>query len=174
MRRHSIRWSLSLVLLAIVGAGTAMAATSSSNGATIRSSSTSKYGTVLVSSSGMTLYRFTPDRKGVNTCTPVAACSKFWPRLLVKGVAKPKVGTGVSTALVGTVKQPNGLTQASYGGFPLYMFAGDKKAGDVNGEGIEGKWYVVNLKGALVKHAVAASSTAAPTTTTSSSRGYGY
>ena len=122
----------------------------------------------------MTLYRFTPDRKGVNTCTPVAACAKFWPRLLGKSVAKPKVAANVSTALVGTVKQPKGLTQVSYGGFPLYMFAGDKKAGDVNGEGFEGKWYVVNLKGALVKHAVAASSTATPTTTPSGGGGYGY
>jgi predicted lipoprotein with Yx(FWY)xxD motif len=172
MRSHSIRWSLPLVLLAIVGVGVAMAATSSSNGGTVKGSSTSKYGTVLVNSSGMTLYRFTPDSRGVNTCTPVAACSKFWPRLLVKGAAKPKVGAGVSTALVGTVKQPKGLTQLSYGGFPLYMFAGDKKAGDVNGEGVAGKWFVVNVKGALVKHAVAASSKAASTTTTSTGRGY--
>jgi predicted lipoprotein with Yx(FWY)xxD motif len=169
MRRHWIRWSLPLVLLAIVGGGIAMAATRGSSGGTVKGSSTSKYGTVLVDSSGMTLYRFTPDSKGVNTCTRVAACNKFWPRLLVKAGAKPKVGSGASTALVGTLKQPKGLTQVSYAGFPLYMYAGDKKAGDVNGEGLEGMWYAVNVKGALVKHAVT-SSKAAPTTSTSSSR----
>jgi predicted lipoprotein with Yx(FWY)xxD motif len=170
MRRRWIRWSLPLVVLAIVGVGVAMAATSSSSSGAVKGSSTSKYGTVLVNSSGMTLYRFTPDRKGVNTCTPVAACSKFWPRLLVKGNAKPKVSAGASAALVGTLTQPKGLTQVSYGGYPLYMFAGDTKAGDVKGEGIGGTWFVVNVKGALVKHAVAASSNSASTTTTSSGR----
>jgi predicted lipoprotein with Yx(FWY)xxD motif len=173
MRSHWIRWSLPFVVLAVVGAGVAMAATHSSSGAAVRGSSTSKYGTVLVNASGMTLYRYTPDHKGVNTCTPNAACAKAWPRLLVKGAAKPKVGGGASTALIGTIKQPKGLTQVTYGGFPLYTFSGDKKAGDVNGEGIAGSWYVINVKGALVKHAVAAASTTS-TTTTSSSVSSGY
>jgi predicted lipoprotein with Yx(FWY)xxD motif len=168
MRSHWIRWSLPVVVLAIVGVGVAMGATTGSSGATVKSSSTSKYGTVLVNSSGMTLYRFTPDSKGINTCTRVAACNKAWPRLLVKAGATPKVGSGASTALVGSLKQPKGLTQVSYSGFPLYLFSGDKKAGDTNGEGLEGKWYVVNVKGGLVKHAVAAASTTMPTTPTTS------
>jgi predicted lipoprotein with Yx(FWY)xxD motif len=170
MRSHWIRWSLPLAILAIVGVGVAMAATGSSSSATVKGSSVGKYGTVLVDSSGMTLYRYTPDSKGVNTCTRVAACTKYWPRLLVRGSAKPTVGGGASTALVGTISQPKGLTQVSYGGFPLYLFAGDKKSGDVNGEGLDGTWYVVDVKGALVKHAVAATSKATSTTSTSSVR----
>jgi predicted lipoprotein with Yx(FWY)xxD motif len=167
MRRHWIRGSLPFVLLAVTGVGIAVAATTRSSSATVKGASIGRYGTVLVDASGMTLYRYTPDSKGVNTCTRVAVCSKFWPRLLVKGTAKPTVGSGASTALVGTLKQPKGMTQVSYGGFPLYLFAGDKKVGDVNGEGVEGKWYVVNVKGALVKHAVAASTTTTPAKTTS-------
>ena len=170
MRSHWIRWSLPVVLLAVVGVGVAMAATSGSTVA-VKGAKTTKYGVVLVNSSGMTLYRFTPDSKGVNTCTRVPACAKFWPRLLVKGGARPNVGSGAKTSLVGTIKQPKGLTQVTYGGFPLYVFADDKKPGDVNGEGFEGKWYVVNVKGALVKHAVAASATTTPTTTSSSGGG---
>ena len=172
MRRHWIRGSLPIVLLAVAGVGIAVAATTRSSSATVKGVSTSRYGTVLVDASGMTLYRYTPDSKGVNTCTRVVACNTFWPRLLVKGAAKPTVGSGASAKLLGTLAQPKGLTQVSYAGFPLYLFAGDKKAGDVNGEGIEGKWYVVNVKGGLVKHATAASSTTAPakTTTTSSVR----
>ncbi len=171
MRSHWIRWSLPVVLLAVVGVGGAMAAMSGSNAVTVKGAKTTRYGVVLVNSSGMTLYRFTPDSKGVNTCTSVPACAKFWPRLLVKGTAKPNVGSGAKTSLVGTIKQPKGLTQVTYGGFPLYVFADDKKPGDVNGEGFEGKWFVVNVKGALVKHAVAASATTAPTTTSSSGGG---
>src|SRR5664279_4550866 len=127
MRSHWSRWLLPLMLLAIVGVGVATAATTRSNGVTVRGASTSKFGTVLVDTSGMTLYRFTPDSKGVNTCTSVAACNKFWPRLLVRGTARPTAGSGASSALAGTIKQPRGLTQVTYGGFPVYLFAGDKK-----------------------------------------------
>ena len=174
MRGRVIRWLLPLVLVAALGVGAAMAASASmrSSGATVKAVKSAKYGMVLVSSSGRTLYRYTLDRKGGNTCTRVAICAKFWPRLLVRGTAKPTAGAGAKAALLGTIKQPKGLVQVSYAGFPLYMFAGDKKAGAVKGEGFEGKWYLVNSKGALVKHAITSSGgTPAPTTTTKSAWG---
>ncbi|MHB8470125.1 MAG: COG4315 family predicted lipoprotein [Gaiellaceae bacterium] len=172
MRGKAIRWVLPLALLATAGVGAAMAATTSmhASAATVKTVKSAKYGMVLVSSSGRTLYRYTPDRKGVNKCTPVAGCAKFWPRLLMKGAAKPTAGPGAKVGLLGTIKQPKGLRQVTYARFPLYTFAGDKKAGDVKGEGFEGKWYLVNTSGALVKHAVASSAAKpAPTTTTGGS-----
>jgi predicted lipoprotein with Yx(FWY)xxD motif len=170
MRGRVIRAALPVVLVAVAGVGVAMAASAStrSSGGTVRAVESAKYGTVLVGPSGKTLYRYTPDKKGVNTCTPVPACAKYWSRLLVTGTAKP--GSGVSAGLLGTIKQPKGLVQVTYAGFPLYYFVGDAKAGDMKGQGFDGTWYVVNPKGALVKHAVAASS-GSPTTTSGSNWG---
>jgi predicted lipoprotein with Yx(FWY)xxD motif len=159
-----IRWALPIALLAPIGVGVAVAATSStqSSKATVKAVKNAKFGTVLVSSSGRTLYRYTLDRKRVNNCTKDATCAKYWPRLLVKGTAKPTVAGGANARLVGTIKQPKGLRQVTYAGYPLYTFAGDKASNQVNGQGFEKTWYVVNTKGALVKHAVAPTS---PTTT---------
>jgi predicted lipoprotein with Yx(FWY)xxD motif len=175
MRGRMIRWGVPIVLVAVAGVGVAMAATASthSSSGTVRTMKSAKFGTVLVSSSGKTLYRYTLDKKGVNTCTAVAVCAKYWPRLLVKATAKPTAGAGVNAALLGTIKQPKGLRQVTYAGFPLYVFAGDAKAGDVKGEGFDKTWYVVNAKGALVKHAVAGSPAPAPTTTSGGGGGWG-
>lgn len=151
-----IRWLLPLAVIAAVGAGGAMAATSAthSSAASVKAVDNAKFGTVLVAANGRTLYRYTVDSKGVNRCTGVAICAKYWPQLLVKAGAKPTAGSGVKASLLGTIKAKNGMAQVTYAGFPLYTFAGDKKAGQMNGQGFDKTWYVVNTKGALVKAAV--------------------
>lgn len=166
MRSRLIRWGLPVVLAGVVGVGVAMAATTSmhSSGGTVKAAASSKYGTVLVAANGMTLYRYTPDKKNTSVCT--GACAKYWPPLLLKGTAKETAGSGASAALLGETMRANGAAQVTYAGYPLYFYAGDKKPGDVNGQGVQKTWYVVSAKGALVKHAVAA---AAKTTTKSGS-----
>lgn len=175
MRGRMIRWGVPIALLAVGGVGASMAATATthSSAGTVRTVKNAKFGTVLVGANGKTLYRYTLDKKGVNNCTAVAICAKYWSRLLVKGTAKPTAGTGVKASLLGTIKQPKGLRQVTYAGFPLYFFAGDAKAGDVKGQGFEKTWYVVNAKGAFVKHAVAGSTTPAPTTTSGGGSSWG-
>jgi len=171
MMGRLIRWVLPLAVLAAVGAGVAMAmsASTTSGGGTVKAAKVGKYGTVLVNSSGRTLYRYTLDKKGVNNCTKDATCAKYWPRLLVKG--KPTAGAGVKAGLLGTIAQPKGMRQVTYAGYPLYTFAGDSKAGADKGQGFDKTWYVVNTKGALVKSAVSggqgSTTTTAPSTTTS-------
>ncbi len=139
-----------------VGVGVAMAATKAtrSSGGTVKTAASSKYGTVLVAANGMTLYRYTPDKKGKTVCS--GACAKYWPPLLLKGTAKETAGSGASAGLLGEIMRANGAAQVTYAGFPLYYYAGDKKPGDVKGQGFEKTWYVVSAKGALVKSAVAA------------------
>ena len=171
-----IRWLLPVAVIAAVGAGAAMAATSAttSSAPTVKAVASAKYGTVLVSASGRTLYRYTLDSKGVNRCTSVALCNKYWPAMLVKASAKPVAGPGLSASLLGTIKaKAAGMVQITYAGFPLYTFAGDSKAGQTNGEGFEKQWFVVNTKGALVKSAVKSGSPAPayPTTTSASAWG---
>jgi predicted lipoprotein with Yx(FWY)xxD motif len=164
MTGRVIRWVLPLLLLVPLGVGVAMAASSSSSATgTVKTVKSTTYGTILVSSKGRTLYRYTIDRKNVNRCTAVAICNKYWPPLLVKAGVKPTAGAGAKAAKLGTIKAKNGMRQVTYAGWPLYYFAGDTSAGQTKGQGFEKQWYVVNTNGGLVKSAVAA-----PTPTTTS------
>jgi predicted lipoprotein with Yx(FWY)xxD motif len=171
MRGRAMRVLLPLVVVGAVGAGAAMAANASmhSSSGTVRAFKSSSFGMVLVAANGHMLYRYTPDSKGVNRCSSNATCTRFWLALLVKAGVKPTVGSGASASLLGTIKAAHGMAQVTYAGFPLYFFADDKAAGQTKGQGFGGKWYVVNTKGALVKHTISSSSTSSGSTTTSKS-----
>jgi len=166
MRSWPIRWVLPLVLVGAAGVGAAMAATASLHStATVRGFKSVRFGVILVNSSGRTLYRYTPDSKGVNRCSSHAVCAKYWPALLVKAGSKPTASTGANAALLGTMAAAHGMRQVTYAGYPLYTFAGDTRAGLLKGQGFEGIWYVVSTKGLLVKRPISTTQTA-PTTTT--------
>jgi predicted lipoprotein with Yx(FWY)xxD motif len=166
MTGRAIRWVLPLLLLVPLGVGAAMAASSSSSTTgTVKAVKSKTFGTILVSSRGRTLYRYTIDRKNVNRCTANATCNKYWPPLLVKAGSKPTAGTGAKAAKLGTIKAKNGMRQVTYAGWPLYVFAGDTASGQTKGQGFEKQWYVVNTNGGFVKSAVATPTTTTATTT---------
>jgi predicted lipoprotein with Yx(FWY)xxD motif len=164
MTRHLLRWSLPLALAAVLGVGAAMAATSLARGsATVKLAQNGKYGAILVSSSGRTLYRYTPDKKGKSNCS--GTCAQTWPALTVKKGTKPTASGGAKASMLGTIKRGKAL-QVTYGGYPLYWYSGDSKSGAVNGEGVDGTWYAVSASGALVKREVSKGSGSTTTTTT--------
>jgi predicted lipoprotein with Yx(FWY)xxD motif len=104
-------------------------------------------GEVLVDAKGRTLYVFTKDKGDQSVCS--GKCAAAWPALTVTGAATP--GTGVQASLLSTSKQANGSTQVTYGGKPLYYFAGDKAPGDTKGQGLNDVWWVVRGDGSLVQ-----------------------
>jgi len=104
-------------------------------------------GDVLVDAKGRTLYVFTKDKSDQSVCS--GKCAAAWPALTVTGAATP--GTGVQASLLSTAKQGNGTTQVTYGGKPLYYFAGDKAPGETKGQGLNGVWFVVRGDGTLVQ-----------------------
>ena len=104
-------------------------------------------GEVLVDAKGRTLYAFTKDKGDQSVCS--GKCAVAWPALTVTGAATP--GTGVEASLLSTSKQANGSSQVTYGGKPLYYFAGDKAPGDTKGQGLNGVWWVVKGDGSLVQ-----------------------
>jgi len=116
---------------------------------------------VLTNSAGLTLYWFVPDTSTTSKCT--GSCATYWPP--VKGPAT--AGSGV-TGTLSTITRPDGSTQATYDGHPLYTYAGDTAPGQANGNG-------KNLSGG-VWHEVTVSGGAAPAASTSPSAhgGYGY
>jgi predicted lipoprotein with Yx(FWY)xxD motif len=121
-------------------AGTAAGATAS--GVLLADTS---LGQVLTADDGMTVYIFLRDNAGAPTC--VADCAKTWPPLLVDDGATPTAGDGVDSAMLGTAANPEGGTQATYNGWPLYYYAADSAPGDTNGQGVGDVWYVIGADG---------------------------
>ena len=167
-----LRWVLpAAVLLAVAGVGAALAATmSKTSGGTVKAAHNAMYGSLLVTSAGMTLYHYTPDRNGAVKCA--TGCVQFWPPLVVKAGTKPSAGAGIVKSKLSTVKRPDGRTQVTYAGFPLYRYSGDKKPGDVKGQGFE-KTFAVTAKGTLAKAGTSSGGSTPPPPTQTSTDPYG-
>jgi predicted lipoprotein with Yx(FWY)xxD motif len=118
---------------------------------TLKTAKNTDLGTVLVNSTGRTLYHFTSDTRAKVSCT--ASCVALWPPLLIAAGAKPVAGPGISAAKLGTLKRADGGLQVTYNGMTLYRYAGDSKAGQANGEAVSDKWYAVSSAGKIVKPA---------------------
>jgi predicted lipoprotein with Yx(FWY)xxD motif len=108
--------------------------------------------TILVDARGHTLYMWTPDTGGNPSCIndPTYHCDKHWIPLYgttatARGAAKQ--------SLIGTVVRPDGRSQITYHAWPLYTWAGgygtqgDRKPGDVFGQGFVSLWYVLSPAG---------------------------
>lgn len=108
----------------------------------------SSLGDILVDGNGHTLYLYTPDGENATSSKCDATCLKAWPAL--KG--EPKAGDGVDASLIGTTTGDS-APQATYAGHPLYYYAQDNSAGDVNGQGVGSIWYVLDSKGSSVTKA---------------------
>ena len=107
-------------------------------------------GPILATGRGMTLYDFSPDSPHHSACLN-DGCVFQWPPLLASGPVR--VGNGVDAALVGMLRRPNGSTQLSYGGHPLYTYVLDATPGLVMGQAIDqdgGLWYVLDPAGRQV------------------------
>ncbi len=97
----------------------------------------------VVDGDGRTLYLFTPDDQGASTC--VDGCAENWPPLLADGDVS--VAEGLDASLVGTVDRPDGTSQVTYGGWPLYTFVRDAEPGATTGQGVNDVWFVVGADG---------------------------
>jgi len=164
MRRTfaAVNWTVAVVALAAAASGCSSnsgssssssaspsSATSSASAATqakVSTASVGSLGTILVNGTGRTLYLFEADKTSSSTCS--GACAAAWPPLLTSGTAKAE--SGVKSNLLGTTKRSGGLEQVTYHGHPLYLYAGDSKSGQANGEGLTqfgASWYVLTPSG---------------------------
>jgi predicted lipoprotein with Yx(FWY)xxD motif len=110
---------------------------SSSGGIEITVSHTSA-GDALAGAGGMTLYTFAADTGGSSTCT--GDCATTWPPLLGDG-SEVTAAQGV-TGEFGTTTRDDGSKQVTHNGQPLYYYADDQAAGDANGQGVGGVWFI--------------------------------
>jgi predicted lipoprotein with Yx(FWY)xxD motif len=142
------------VALATVASATTVAtaqstlpAAHSSHTATVQLRHTS-LGSILVSSSGHTLYEFTKDHANKNSCAAISGCSEIWPSLKASG--RPTAGPGIKASLLSTTSG----NQVTYSGHPLYTYSGDSGPGKtsyVGAKSFGGTWYAINATGGTVK-----------------------
>ena len=92
--------------------------------------------TILVNRKGFTLYSLSAEKRGRFICTD-KSCLSVWKPLVVPRGTKP---TGAPK--LATIRRPDGRTQVTYRGLPLYSFNGDTKPGDTKGNGFKdvGTW----------------------------------
>lgn len=112
---------------------------------------------VMTDSAGMTVYTFDKDSPGKSVC--YGDCAAAWPP-----VAATSMPAGADFSVVA---RDDGTKQMAYKGKPLYLFAGDKKPGDVSGDNVQNVWHVLSTGGKPV-----ASST--PKSEYPSGSSYGY
>ena len=145
---------VALVASGCGGGGGATAASpppknASGHAATVGAANEGSLGKILVDSQGRTLYLFKKDSGTKSACS--GACALNWPPLRASG--KATVGGGASASELGTTARSDGKPQITYNGHPLYLFVGDKKAGDTNGQGLTafgGGWFALSSAGSQV------------------------
>jgi predicted lipoprotein with Yx(FWY)xxD motif len=98
---------------------------------TVEVATSDTFGPVLVDANGMTLYRDTAETSGTVTAH---AYRPLTPR---PGLRQPPLLPGH----LGAVTRPDGTTQVTYNGWPLYEYTGDHAPGDTSGTG--GHWQVI-------------------------------
>jgi len=107
----------------------------------------SDLGQIVVDAEGRTLYVFLVDEGTESTCYD--DCEASWPPLTVEG--DPAAGEGIDASLLGTTEREDGSVQVTLDGHPLYYFAADETADDVNGQGVGDVWYVVSPEGEAIQ-----------------------
>jgi predicted lipoprotein with Yx(FWY)xxD motif len=110
----------------------------------------STLGPILADGSGRSLYLFEADTKSTSTCTS-PGCVAEWPPFTAAGT--PRVAGGLAVDQLGTTTRSDSREQVTYGGHPLYYFAGDSQPGSTAGQGLTdngGEWYVVHADGTPV------------------------
>jgi len=156
-----------LTALAVAACGGGGAATASPPKTSTGASATlgvasSSLGSILVNSTGRTLYLFKADVGAKSACT--GACATAWPPLLATG--KPTAGTGLTASKLATITRSDGTQQVTYNGHPVYLFIKDKKPGQTTGQGVTAfgaAWYALTPAGNQIS-----------TLPTTSGGGYGY
>ena len=139
-----------LVALAVAACGgggaTASPPKSSTGASATLGVANSSLGSILVNSTGRTLYLFKADSGTRSACT--GACATAWPPLLAIGTPTP--GAGLTVSKLGTITRSGGSHQVTYNGHPLYVYVGDKKPGDVTGQGVTAfgaSWFALTPSG---------------------------
>lgn len=106
----------------------------------------SSLGDIVVDGQGRTLYLFTADQGTTSACT--GGCLAAWPALVAPATASSEI-----TGTLGKAMQASGDEQITLDGHLLYYYAADAAPGATSGQGVSGKWFVVDPSGNPIQKA---------------------
>ncbi|MBT2450583.1 hypothetical protein J7F03_26605 [Streptomyces sp. ISL-43] len=101
-------------------------------------------GSVVTDGAGATLYRFDKDTAQPPRSNCAADCATLWPPVPANDA---QVTAGIDAGLLGAVDRPDGTRQLTLGGWPVYRYAKDTRAGEAKGEGVGGTWHALAADG---------------------------
>lgn len=139
---------------------------------------------VLVDGQGRALYFSDQEKGGKLLCTS-GACGAIWTPLTVPSRSSLTVPPPLAERL-GTTARPDGSTQVTLNGAPLYTFSFDHAAGQVNGDGTRDSfdgtdfsWHVATPSGHVAAapgtpSSQSASQSASPSSSPYGNGGYSY
>jgi predicted lipoprotein with Yx(FWY)xxD motif len=120
--------------------------TSGSKVVELNATESDQIGTYVTDGAGRTLYRFDNDSNKPPKSVCNGDCATAWPPLLIKSPGKI-FPNGLDPKILGYVERADGTCQVTINGWPVYYFVSDAKAGDLNGQGLNGKWFAVKPDG---------------------------
>ncbi|WP_086668650.1 hypothetical protein [Lentzea kentuckyensis] len=108
---------------------------------------TEQMGWFVTDADGLPLYRFDKDTPKPSKSNCEGECLKAWKPVLAD---KTPMATGVDPISMGVLTRPDGTKQLTIAGYPQYIYAEDKAAGDMKGQGKGGTWWVTAPNGAKI------------------------
>ena len=100
-----------------------------------------EHGSYLTDAEGITLYIFTKDTAHSGESTCYGDCAAAWPPFVVDAAIET-----ATAGEFGTLTRDDGSLQATYNGFPLYYWAGDRNPGDTLGHSAGNVWFVAAVE----------------------------
>jgi predicted lipoprotein with Yx(FWY)xxD motif len=108
---------------------------------------TGSLGVVTTDGSGHLMYRSDADSASPPTSNCTGACAQSWLPVLVTAGEKPQL-LGVDPGAIGTITRPEGTTQLTLAGWPLYRDRDDPGGNQSAGRhGQDNTWFVITPTG---------------------------
>src|SRR5215208_2263081 len=147
---------------------TAAGGSSSASSNTVSTKSVGGVGNVLVDSNGAALYTNNMDNGPTIACN--GSCAAIWVPVAGPSSGQPTASDASVQAKLGTVDRPDGATQVTFDGKPLYTFTQDSP-GKVTGDGLTDSFGGTTFTWTAAAVGGAASGASGATTTTAPADG---
>ncbi|MDD1752995.1 MAG: hypothetical protein LUQ38_07900 [Methanotrichaceae archaeon] len=101
-------------------------------------------GPYLTNETFFTLYHYLNDTPGSGSSSCNGNCAKIWPPFYVENL---NVNPTLNSNDFSTITRNDGMKQLTYKGWPLYLYSGDTKPYQTNGQNVKNVWFVTNVTG---------------------------